>query len=62
MMNCIQKLINKNVHLKLHNVINHYDLNKITSEKENKKEYWGHVLKLPYLLWFNFNIISLMVV
>ena len=29
-MKCIQKLINNNVHLKLHNVINHYNPNKIT--------------------------------
>ena len=29
MMQTIQKLIQKNVHLKLHNVINQYDLNKI---------------------------------
>ena len=31
MMQSVQKLIN-NVHLKLHNVINHYDLNKITEK------------------------------
>ena len=34
MMQSIQKLINNNVHLKLHNIINHYDLNKIIENKE----------------------------
>ena len=29
MMQSIQKLINNNVHLKLHNVISNYDLNKV---------------------------------
>ena len=33
-MQSIQKLINNNVHLKLHNVINHYDLNKIIEQKK----------------------------
>ena len=32
----IQKMINNNVHLKLHNVINHHDLNKIIGEKKKK--------------------------
>ena len=32
----IQKLINNNVHPKLHNVINHYDLNKITGGGKKK--------------------------
>lgn len=33
-MRSIQKLINKNVHLKLHNVMNDYDLNIIFLKKE----------------------------
>ena len=32
MMKSIQKLKNNNIHLKLHNVLNHYDLNKITGK------------------------------
>ena len=36
-MKCIRKLINNNVHPKLHNVINHYDLNKITWRKSLEK-------------------------
>ena len=35
-MQSIQKLICNNAHLKLHNVINEYDLNKIIEEKEKK--------------------------
>ena len=35
-MQCTQKLINNNVHLKLHNVINYYDLNKIIGGKKEK--------------------------
>ena len=34
-MQFIQKLINNNVHLKLHNVINHYDLNHKTGKKKS---------------------------
>ena len=33
-MQSMQKLINNNVHLKLHNVMNRYDLNKITDKKK----------------------------
>ena len=33
-MESIQKLSDNNVHLKLHNVINHYDLNKIIGKKK----------------------------
>ena len=40
-MKCIQKLINSNVHLKLHNVINHYNPNKITWEKKKVSCPWG---------------------
>ena len=38
MMQSIQKLINNNVHLKLRNVIDHYDLNKIIGKKETEGE------------------------
>ena len=32
-MKCIQELIKNNVHLKLHNIINQYNPNKITRKK-----------------------------
>ena len=35
-MKCIQELINYTVHPKLHNVINHYNPNKITLKNKNK--------------------------
>ena len=38
MMQSIQKLINNNVHLKLQNVINHYDFNNIIFKNKKIKE------------------------
>ena len=46
-MKCIQELINSNVRLKLYNVINHYNTNKITLKKEMKV----FPLRLPVIVW-----------
>ena len=42
-MQSIQKLVNNNVHSKLHNIINHYDLNKIIGG--GRKEIDLHIFK-----------------
>ena len=59
-MQSTQKVINNNAHLKLHNVINHYDLNKIIlkinkslekttkNKKQKKKRDFIPVCKLRF--------------
>ena len=55
-MQSVQKLIYNNVHLKLHNIINHYDLNKITEKKKKSEglahgaQYLEHLFAIIYLL------------
>ena len=49
-MKCIQKLINNNVHPKLHNIVNHYNPNKITYKKKKLER----VLITSVLLFIDF--------
>ena len=42
-MKCIQELINNNVHPKTHNVINHYNSNKMTWKKK-KVGHMGNII------------------